>query len=154
MADPWGVGTSDTGSDDPTSATAQPTIMRFEDDFKPFEKLRDSDTYLSTLENKLERMQGKTKDTTKQDVLGGLSETRQSYLSRLVSSRAVEDIANSCIPVEDDDRPIYTSSISRRICPEKQALTFEELLMLMKADELALVTAEMATMDEETKPEQ
>lgn len=99
----------------------------FEDNFKPFKRLPDSEEYITSLENKLKRLKSKQ---GKKDLVQSLSEARQSCMVRLTTEGT--DTAD----LSYLDSPLDRSVILEKLAPEKQALTAGELVELSKADEL------------------
>ncbi|KAG8234307.1 hypothetical protein J437_LFUL013047 [Ladona fulva] len=119
--DPWGD-----QSGEPTNGNSE-SQGKFEDNFKPFNRLPDSEEYITCLENKLKKLKSQQ---GKKDLVQSLSEARQSCMVRLTTEET-ESADLSYL-----DSPVDRSVILEKIAPEKQALTTGELLELSKSDEL------------------
>jgi len=108
---------------------------------KPFEKLADSEEYLSRLERKLKRIQsvtngGQKQNVTSKEIISSLEQTRESYMLRLLN-----DTVTPAAPEngEGSHDHLNLNPILKRIAPEKQPIALEELVHLLKADQLAAV---------------
>ena len=107
----------------------------------------ESDRYVSYLEAKLTKLkESRDSEPTSKDLLAGLSQAKEAEMSNLTQSSAEPYISSYA---ENDDanieNPAVVSAIQRKLQPEKQALTTEELLELVENDELAKVRTEMET---------
>ena len=98
----------------------------FEDNFK--DKLPDSQEYLAVLEAKLAKLQKKG------SLVDDLRNRRQDEMKRFLANGNQVSSSNSDFTHENIDIP--SNALLRRIAPEKQALTVEELLHLVKEDQL------------------
>ncbi|XP_002399637.3 uncharacterized protein LOC8052709 [Ixodes scapularis] len=108
----------------------------FEDNFCPSRAFPDSEDYVASLESKLARLKGKGRDVTAREMLGVLGEARQDHTGRLLSTDPdVAPGATAYLPGEDcSDAPVRSSYLEKRLFPERQALTQEELKYLLEAD--------------------
>jgi len=79
---------------------------------------------------------------TAKSVLHSLQQTRESCMLKLLS----EDVV---LPENFPDENLKVNPILKKIAPERQALTAEELIHLVRADELQQITS-----DEEIKTEE
>lgn len=118
------------------------STAEFEDQFvisaqPSFEKLPDSDHYLASLERKLKAVQsgGNKKDTSAQ-VLRSLEQTRESCMVKLLRDNSAT--GNPALDNLDFDE-LKVNPILKRIAPEKQAVALEELVHLVKADQLSIL---------------
>ncbi|XP_047119277.1 uncharacterized protein LOC124802502 [Schistocerca piceifrons] len=117
--DPW-----------PAVESQENSPMTFEDNFEPDGKLPDSVEYLANLESKLARLKLKR---TKKDLVQSLDETHKSCMVRLLSEGTTHSAEDLLL-----DAPLNNSNVLfRRLAPERQALTFGELVELLKADQLS-----------------
>ncbi|OWA51068.1 hypothetical protein BV898_15570 [Hypsibius exemplaris] len=171
MLDPWGDQVSVTHSDcqsmewanfaTPTTDEQKVRQKSFDDNFagKKFEKLPDSSDYLSVLEKKLSKVQGKRPSSSssksanqqRRDLLTGLSALRSDRMKTFLDSTTTEpsplddDHAHSLdgiIPPEvssdfSGNDAVSSSWLMQRIHPERQALSEEELAALVRHDFLA-----------------
>lgn len=133
--------------------------LSFDDDFTPvtsavkpgFVKMPDSNAYLSTLEAKLAQIKGggKGKENCGQDsmesskkLIDDLMAVKEGHMSRLMMSERAPQTVDAADQFEPDyssapDNPIQPGAfdfLRTRICPERQALTAEELLALIASD--------------------
>ena len=126
MSNPWGNQTEQ------TSTPSQD--QSFQDNF--VDKLPDSQEYLSKLETKLTKLQKK-------------SISQQLSLKRSDEARRMLDSNAAAIELFEDADVEENSAITRRLFPEKQALTMSEIAKLLESDALAKATEQ----DLEVKPE-
>ena len=126
MSNPWG------NQSDQTSTTSQD--QSFQDNF--VDKLPDSQEYLTKLETKLTKLQKK-------------SISQQLSLKRSDEARRMLDSNAAAIELFEDADVEENSAITRRLFPEKQALTMSEIAKLLESDALAKATEQ----DLEVKPE-
>ena len=126
MSNPWGNQTEQ------TSTTSQD--QSFQDNF--VDKLPDSQEYLTKLETKLTKLQKK-------------SISQQLSLKRSDEARRMLDSNAAAIELFEDADVEENSAITRRLFPEKQALTMSEIAKLLESDALAKATEQ----DLEVKPE-
>ena len=126
MSNPWGNQTEQ------TSTTSQD--QSFQDNF--VDKLPDSQEYLTKLETKLTKLQ-------KKSIAQQLSLKRSDEARRMLDSNA------AAIELFEDADVEENSAITRRLFPEKQALTMSEIAKLLESDALARATEQ----DLEVKPE-
>ena len=124
--DPWGAN-PDT---DPNAEQS------FQDNF--VDKLPDSQEYLNKLETKLNKLQKKS------SIAKELALRRSDEARRMLDANAV-----NIELFEDSD--IEHSAVSRRLFPEKQALTMSEIAKLLESDELAKNTDEVEKSADDTK---
>ena len=126
MSNPWGNQTEQ------TSTPSQD--QSFQDNF--VDKLPDSQEYLTKLETKLTKLQKK-------------SISQQLSLKRSDEARRMLDSNAAAIELFEDADVEENSAITRRLFPEKQALTMSEIAKLLESDALAKATEQ----DLEVKPE-
>ena len=126
MSNPWG------NQSEQTSTTSQD--QSFQDNF--VDKLPDSQEYLTKLETKLTKLQKK-------------SISQQLSLKRSDEARRMLDSNAAAIELFEDADVEENSAITRRLFPEKQALTMSEIAKLLESDALAKATEQ----DLEVKPE-
>jgi len=110
--DPWGLPDQSPNADQPC----------FQDNF--VDKLPDSAEYLDKLESKLNKLQKKS------------SIAKELSLRRSDEARRMLD-ANAASIELFEDADIENSAVSRRLFPEKQALTMSEIAKLLESDVLA-----------------
>lgn len=70
-------------------------------------------------------------------MLAVLGEARHDHTGRLISSDPVPsapEVPTSYLLSDDSDAPIHATYLERRLFPERQALTQEELRHLLEAD--------------------
>jgi len=120
--------------------------ISFSDNFQPFQKLPDSGEYLASLETKLKNIQNSEKKTSG-DLLRSLEETRESYMVNLLSDS--DDIGASAV-YEDSFEELKINPVLKKIVPEKQAITTEELVHLLKADQLGSLLSNQGESVDET----
>ncbi|KAG8185870.1 hypothetical protein JTE90_004412 [Oedothorax gibbosus] len=104
-----------------------------------FNHLPDSDTYIQKLERRLSRVKGTNKAPTSKDMISVLQQARDDYMSRLISSSAEQ--LSAFAPTEGD-RELTISYVERKLFPEKNGVTYEEMQHLLESDVLAKVSAE------------
>ncbi|GIX66732.1 hypothetical protein CDAR_431701 [Caerostris darwini] len=104
-----------------------------------FSHLPDSDNYIRKLEARLSKVKGLNKNLTSKDMINVLQKARDDYMSRLISSSATElSIIDSC----DGDKEVAVSYVEKKLFPERNGVTYEELQHLLESDVLAKVSAE------------
>uniref|UniRef100_A0A023G0W4 Uncharacterized protein n=1 Tax=Amblyomma parvum TaxID=251391 RepID=A0A023G0W4_AMBPA len=138
-SEPWGCHGSAVSSAEQT----------FEDNFSPPGAIPDTEHYVATLESKLARLKGRTRDVTAREMLAVLGEARQDHTGRLIASEpaSAAPLATAYLPGDDySDAPVNATYIERRLFPERQALTQEELKYLLEADFLEKQAVAAATM--------
>uniref|UniRef100_A0A023G9Q8 Uncharacterized protein n=1 Tax=Amblyomma triste TaxID=251400 RepID=A0A023G9Q8_AMBTT len=126
-SEPWGC----------QGSTVNSAEQAFEDNFNPPGAIPDTEHYVATLESKLARLKGRTRDVTAREMLSVLGEARQDHTGRLIASEPASAApqATAYLPGDDcSDAPVHASYIERRLFPERQALTQEELKFLLEAD--------------------
>ncbi|XP_047347212.1 uncharacterized protein LOC124948108 isoform X2 [Vespa velutina] len=107
---------------------------RFEDSFVEksvyeHEKLSDSEQYLQKLYSRLKALQ---KNTTKKDLVSSLSVAKEECIARLITSEYTFK--------SEEEAVLGSNPLIRHIVPHLQALTASELIHLLKADVLQVVT--------------
>lgn len=124
---PWG------GRENAGSAGAE---REFEDNFSPTDELPDTQDYVASLESKLAKLKGRGREVTAREMLSVLEDARQDHTARLIScSNDLAPEATAYLPGEDcSDAPIHSTYLKKRLFPERQALTQEELKYLLEAD--------------------
>lgn len=110
----------------------------FDDDFSPRGAMPDTDHYVASLESKLARLKGRSRDVTAREMLAVLGEARHDHTGRLIASDPVPPAplqAEGYLTENDySDAPVHATYLERRLFPERQALTQEELKCLLEAD--------------------
>uniref|UniRef100_A0A1E1WZE0 Uncharacterized protein n=1 Tax=Amblyomma aureolatum TaxID=187763 RepID=A0A1E1WZE0_9ACAR len=140
-SEPWGC----QGSAGSAVNSAEQT---FEDNFSPSGAIPDTEHYVAALESKLARLKGRTRDVTAREMLAVLGEARQDHTGRLIASEPASAApqATAYLPGDDySDAPVHATYIERRLFPERQALTEEELKYLLEADFLEKQAVASAT---------
>ncbi|XP_012270851.1 uncharacterized protein LOC105694591 [Orussus abietinus] len=94
-------------------------------------RLSDSEQYLERLYSRLKAIKG---GTTKKDLVTSLSNVKEDYIARFITA------GQSLESVEEDQ--LTSNPLLRHIVPHLQALTVCELVHLLKADILEIVTNE------------
>ncbi|KAF7404739.1 hypothetical protein HZH66_003645 [Vespula vulgaris] len=107
---------------------------QFEDSFVEIsvyehEKLSDSEQYLQKLYSRLKTLQ---KNTTKKDLVSSLSIAKEESIARLITSEYTFK--------SEEEAVLASNPLIRHIVPHLQALTASELVHLLKADVLQVVT--------------
>lgn len=136
-SEPWGCDDGETCS----------SSSQFSDDFKPPDNFQDMESYVASLEAKLARLKGKGREVTAREMLLVLERARQDQTERLIHPcLGFEHQDTAYLPGEDcSDAPLRSSFIERKLFPDKQALTREEIQHLLEADFLGkAVTATRA----------
>ncbi|KAH9376190.1 coiled-coil domain-containing protein 32-like [Haemaphysalis longicornis] len=110
----------------------------FDDDFSPGGAMPDTDHYVASLESKLARLKGRSRDVTAREMLAVLGEARHDHTGRLIASDPAPSApsqAEGYLTGNDySDAPVHATYLERRLFPERQALTQEELKYLLEAD--------------------
>ena len=105
----------------------------FEDSFVKYQsehtRLADSEEYLEKLYCRLRNLQ---KGTSKKDLVASLSVVKEDYIARLITS--------GCRLETEEETELALNPLIRHIAPHLQALTATELVHLLKADVLQVVT--------------
>lgn len=120
---------------DPWSTNAQQNsdevLHSFEDSFEiDPTKLSDSEQYLEKLHSRLKALKG---GTSKRDLVNSLSVVKEESIARLITSgRSFET---------EEEADLARNPLIRHIAPHLQALTASELVHLLKADVLDVVTS-------------
>ncbi|XP_064484358.1 coiled-coil domain-containing protein 32-like [Ornithodoros turicata] len=137
--EPWGSG------DDESYTNS----FRFSDNFKPTDNFQDTESYVASLEAKLARLKGKGREVTAREMLSVLERARQDQSERLISPVFDFEIQDtSFLPGEEcSDVPLRTTFIERKLFPERQALTQEEVQHLLEADYLGKATTALSRVD-------
>ncbi|XP_013401839.1 uncharacterized protein LOC106167584 [Lingula anatina] len=96
-----------------------------------------SDEYIAKLEAKLKRMQKSKTGPSSKDIINSLAEVKEHQLNSMV-----QDTITPYVTCLEDSQSSNTSELSvsflqKRLYPERQALTTEELQQLIANDELA-----------------
>ncbi|GFX57945.1 hypothetical protein TNCV_3069121 [Trichonephila clavipes] len=104
-----------------------------------FSHLPDSDHYLRKLETRLSKVKGLNKNLTSKDMITVLQKARDDYMSRLISSSAEQLCAIDSL---EGDKEVSVSYVEKKLFPEKNGVTYEELQHLLESDVLAKVSAE------------
>ena len=152
--DPWSPDNAEI-SQNGTEAKCE----HFEDNFlpvKPFEKLDDSKEYLEKLEAKLAKLKnvGKSDKSKNRALLNALSEKRQDEARRYLDAGTLVELGQQYDEItSNEDENVKDNPLIRKICPEKQALTMQELEKLVDSDVLELVR-KMHLEEGESKEEQ
>lgn len=105
----------------------------FEDSFVEYKsehmKLADSEEYLEKLYSRLKNLE---KRTSKKDLVTSLAVAKEDYIARLITS--------GCRLETEEEVELASNPLIRHIAPHLQALTSSELVHLLKADVLQVVT--------------
>ncbi|XP_017756127.1 PREDICTED: uncharacterized protein LOC108547920 [Eufriesea mexicana] len=116
----------------------------FEDSFvenqSKHTKLADSEEYLGKLYSRLSSLQ---KGTSKKDLVTSLFEAKEDSIARLITS--------GCKLETEEEIKLASNPLIRHIAPHLQALTASELVHLLKADVLQVISE--STEQEETVTE-
>jgi len=94
------------------------------DEKEQVEKLPDHEDYLNSLETKLDKLQKKS------SISKELAARRSDQARRMLDSNA------AAVELFEDEDLNEKSAISRRLFPEKQALTVSEIAQLLESDTL------------------
>lgn len=127
-SEPWGSS---------STSAVNSTEQTFEDNFSPAGAIPDTDHYVAALESKLARLKGRTRDVTAREMLAVLGEARHDHTGRLIASDplpSVPEVASYLLSDDYGDAPVHANYLERRLFPERQALTQEELRHLLEAD--------------------
>lgn len=142
-SEPWGSASS--------STAVNSSDQTFEDNFSPARAIPDTEHYVAALESKLARLKGRNRNVTAREMLAVLGEARHDHTGRLITSDpvpAAPEVVASYVLGDDSDAPVHATYLERRLFPERQALTQEELRHLLEADFLekeAMVAAAATT---------
>ncbi|XP_063236587.1 uncharacterized protein LOC134538905 [Bacillus rossius redtenbacheri] len=122
IMDPWLLSSSN-------NAFGAEVAMNFEDNFELRNTLPESVEYLASLERKLAALKGRK---SRQDLVHSLSERHRSCMEQLLgSSTELQHEEHGTLEQHS------VCALLRRIAPERQAVYFDELVQLLKADSLA-----------------
>jgi len=124
QVDPWCNNSSSKNSDDIEDSEKEGFEDNFVVDKSDFEPLSDHEEYLNKLETKLTKLNKKS-SISKELALRRSDDARRMLESNVAAIELFQD--------EDIDE---NSSISRRLFPEKQALTVSEIAKLLESDAL------------------
>ncbi|KAI1295664.1 hypothetical protein HDE_05528 [Halotydeus destructor] len=102
----------------------------FDDDF--VNHLPDSEEYIASLEKKLAKISGKSVVSSSRDVVNSLSKIRQDVMATLINSSSACEFLNESL-----EQNGAIAAVERKLFPERQALTKEELEKLLEQDILA-----------------
>merc|ERR1712083_891123 len=111
-------------SEKDTGFTDNFVIENNSDEKEDLEKLPDHEEYLNRLENKLNKLQKKS------SIAKELAARRSDEARRMLDSNA------AAVEYFEDEELDENSAISRRLFPEKQALTVSEIAQLLESDTL------------------
>ncbi|CAL1268646.1 unnamed protein product, partial [Larinioides sclopetarius] len=89
-------------------------------------------------ETRLSKVKGLNKNLTSKDMITVLQKARDDYMSHLISSSA----GQLSLDDYDGDKEVSVSYVEKKLFPEKNGVTFEELQHLLESDVLAKVSAE------------
>ena len=124
--DPW------SGTDVPASSNDKCKNC-FEDSFVENQtqhiKLADSEEYLEKLYSRLKSLQ---KGTSKKDLVTSLFEAKEDSIARLITS--------GCKLETEEEIEFASNPLIRHIAPHLQALSASELVHLLKADVLQVIS--------------
>ncbi|CAG0922274.1 unnamed protein product [Notodromas monacha] len=129
ICDPWQCDVTSAGCND----------GKFDDDFR-FVPLPDKTEYLAKLETKLAKMRADSSGSQqkrRRALLDALSASRSDHVTRFLEDDEFR-VSGSCDSIDADST---ASRLLRIVAPERLALTTEELVALLKADELDAVTS-------------
>jgi len=155
--DPWKEVEEPTSDPPTTNNLSSSTPPTFDDNFTPtinnnrgagsdFEKLPDSQEYLASLEKRLASLQKQVK--TSSSLVTSLSQAKESYMLRLLSS---DNSSPAGIDAFDfvEEEALRVNPILKRLAPETQAISSEELIHLLTADQLSVATEATLTRADE-----
>ncbi len=106
--------------------------------------------FLNTFtEKKLNSLQkGGRKGPTAESILRSLGQTKESCMIKLLSN-SVEKLSTE----EEIFEELKVNPVLKKLAPEKQALTAEELVHLLKADQLELLLTGKYNIEEDSSTE-
>ncbi|XP_054718661.1 uncharacterized protein LOC129228053 [Uloborus diversus] len=104
-----------------------------------FAHLPDSNDYIQKLENRLTKVKGHNKELTSKDMLLILQKARDDSMLHLIGGSS-----NSFSSLSDCDvnKEVTVSYVERKLFPEKNGVTYEELQNLLECDVLAKTVSE------------
>ncbi|XP_035217156.1 uncharacterized protein LOC118190538 [Stegodyphus dumicola] len=102
-----------------------------------FSHLPDSDTYIKKLESRLAKVKGSEKELTSKDMISVLQNARDDYMCHLISGSVNRLDVLSDI---DPDKEVQLSYFEKKLFPEKNGATNEELQHLLESDLLAKIS--------------
>lgn len=98
-----------------------------------FVPLPDSKEYVKKLDTRLSKLKGCNKELSSKDMVKTLQHAREDHMSHLIC----ESSNNLRFEDWDADREIATSYLQRKLYPEKNGVTYEEIQRLLESDILA-----------------
>ncbi|KAK6183478.1 hypothetical protein SNE40_010954 [Patella caerulea] len=101
-----------------------------------------SERYLNSLESKLSKIKGKSsREPSAKEIISSLGKVKDDHMNRFISD---ENKNNNEFhwPTTDFDDPSAVSYFDRLLHPERQAVSGEELIELLKDDALSRNTSE------------
>ena len=111
----------------------------------------DSERYVAALESRLNKLkESRNSEPTAKELLAGLSQAKEAEMINLTQSSSGPYISSYACTDGDDaniESPSLVMAIQRKLQPEKQALSTEELLELVENDELAKIRHEMENLE-------
>ncbi|XP_067681611.1 coiled-coil domain-containing protein 32-like [Haliotis asinina] len=135
MNDPW-------APQPPSNGTVLPCPT------DPLHELISSDRYIASLEKKLNRIKGRSRqEPSSQDIVQSLTKLRNDQMERFLKE---ESSQTQAVQLPCGGEATSTSYIQRRLYPEKQAVTGDELVVLLQDDALAIRIAEEQELEELT----
>ncbi|XP_071079431.1 coiled-coil domain-containing protein 32-like [Haliotis cracherodii] len=133
MNDPW-------APQPPSNVTVMPCPV------DPIHQLISSDKYIESLEKKLNRLKGRApREPTARDIVQSLSKLRNDQMERFLKE---ESCQTQAVHLASGGEAASASYIQRRLYPEKQAVTGDEVVELLQADALANRIAEEQELEE------
>ncbi|XP_046582405.1 uncharacterized protein LOC124289787 [Haliotis rubra] len=134
MNDPW-------APQSPSNVTVLPCPT------DPLHQLISSDRYIESLEKKLNRLKGRSRrEPSSHDIVQSLSKLRNDQMERFLKE---ESSQTQAVNLSSGGEATSSSSyIQRRLYPEKQAVTGDELVVLLQDDALAIRIAEEQELEE------
>ena len=106
-------------------------------------------------ERKLQRIQGKAENTpepTSKQMLHHLSAVKEAHMKRLTDRSDGAFESDYSVNTERIEDVAAVTFIQRKLCPERQAITVEELHPLVQNDTLQAVTKTQYEADDTARP--
>ncbi|XP_017877495.1 uncharacterized protein LOC108623468 isoform X2 [Ceratina calcarata] len=126
IADPWCETDVPQESNDKCKTGFEDSFVESQSDYS---KLDDSEEYLAKLYSRLRNLQ---KGTSKKDLVSSLSVAKEDCIARLITSgHKIET---------EEEIELSSNPLIRHIVPHLQALTASELVHLLKADVLQVIS--------------
>ncbi|XP_045162298.2 uncharacterized protein LOC123527076 isoform X1 [Mercenaria mercenaria] len=118
--------------------SAFPTILAAPQD--PLKNIISSESYVKSLEKRLNKIKGKSATVKPKDMIQSLHEARDLHSSQYISDSTTNTYSED---FTSDTSESMITSIQRKLNPERQALNTQELVPLVQEDVLARTLAEL-----------